>query len=201
MTPVFSGGESRFGVLLLFWQGAGGAAPLAALVRPATVENQGGLNPGGTGYPCRCGARRGACLLCRLPAPAFSLLSCPLSPRPPSPPGKGEIKVIFVQGAAPLASPRLNPRGTGKWERTTRPAGGVPSLLPAYPAFSLLFCPLSPRPPSPPGKGETKSLFRRGLRPRHPCIRPFAALVNSAGSQGEGGPGEMELSVASDGGV
>ena len=28
-----------------------------------------------------------------------------------------------------------------------------------------------------------------------------AALVNSAGSQGEGGPGEMELSVASDGGV
>ena len=28
-----------------------------------------------------------------------------------------------------------------------------------------------------------------------------AALVNSAASQGEGGPGEMELSVASDGGV
>ena len=164
-------------------------------------RGQGGCSPCGTCSPCHCGKSRGACLLCCPPAPAFSLLFCPLSPRPPSPVGKGEIKVIFMQGAAPLASPRLNPRGTGKWERTTRPAGGVPSLLPAYPAFSLLFCPLSPRPPSPPGKGETKSLFRRGLRPRHPCIRPFAALVNRAGSQGEGGPGEMELSVASDGGV
>ena len=57
------------------------------------------------------------------------------------------------------------------------PAGGLPSLSPPYPALSLLSCPLSPRPPSPAGKGETKSLFRRGLRPRHPCIRPFAALT------------------------
>ena len=58
--------------------------------------------------------------------------------------------------------------------------GGVPSLSPAAPAFNLLSCPLSPRPPSPAGKGETKSLFRRGLRPRHPCIRPFAAFTEPA---------------------
>ena len=61
-------------------------------------------------------------------APAFSLLFCPLSPRPPSPVGKGEIKVIFMQGAAPLASLRLNPRGAGKWGRITRPAGRAPAL-------------------------------------------------------------------------
>ena len=57
------------------------------------------------------------------------------------------------------------------------PAGGLPSLSPPYPALSLLSCPLSPRPPSPAGKGETKSLFRRGLRPRHPCTEPLAALT------------------------
>ena len=42
--------------------------------------------------------------------PAFGLLSCPLSPPPAlaersSPVGKGETKVIFMQGASPLASP------------------------------------------------------------------------------------------------
>ena len=50
-------------------------------------------------------------------------------------------------------------------------------MPPANPAFGLLSCPLSPQPPSPVGKGETISLFRRGLRPRHPCIKPFAALT------------------------
>ena len=58
-----------------------------------------------------------------------------------------------------------------------RPAGGFPSLSPANPAFSLIFCPHPPN-PRPGGKGEIKSLFRRGLRPRHPCIRPFAAFTN-----------------------
>ena len=101
-----------------------------------------------------------------------------------------------MQGAPPLASLGLNPSGAGSrgeplarrgsapdWS-PARPASVVPGggacllcrLLP--PAFSLLSCPLSPRPPSPAGKGEPQSLFRRGLRPRHPCIRPFAAFTN-----------------------
>ena len=44
----------------------------------------------------------------------------------------------------------------------------MPSSSPAAPAFSLLFCPLSPRPPSPVGKGENITLFRRGLPPPAP---------------------------------
>ena len=48
------------------------------------------------------------------------------------------------------------------------PAGGLPSLSPPYPALSLLSCPLSPRPPSPAGKGETKVFSCKGLRPLHP---------------------------------
>ena len=71
------------------------------------------------GLPRRC--RRGGCQ--RYPAggvpalppayPAFRFLFCPLSPRPPSPVGKGEIFCFLMQGASPLASPGLNPGGTG----------------------------------------------------------------------------------------
>ena len=51
-------------------------------------------------------------------------------------------------------------------------------LLPLLPL--AFFLPPSPRPPSPPGKGEIFSLFRRGLRPRHPGIKPLAALTEPA---------------------
>ena len=61
--------------------------------------------------------------------------------------------------------------------------GRLPTLPLAYfPA------PYSPD-PLPGGKGETQSLFRRGLRPRHPCIKPFAALAIPA-------PGERTISNA-----
>ena len=42
----------------------------------------------------------------------FSLLSFP-HPPDPLPGGKGETKGFFMQGASPLASPGLNPGGTG----------------------------------------------------------------------------------------
>ena len=55
----------------------------------------------------------------------------------------------------------------GRWRR---PTGGVLSLSPAYPAFSLLYRPLSPQPAlaersSPAGKGETKVIFMQGASP------------------------------------
>ena len=84
------------------------------------MEWRGGMCPGGTGYPCRCGALRG---------------------------------------------------GAG---------GGRPLTLP----LAFLLPPIPPPPlaerSSPAGKGENQSLFRRGLRPRHPCIKPFAAPTATA---------------------
>ena len=68
----------------------------------------------------------------------------------------------------------------------TVPSGGVPSLSPAYPAFSLFVCPHPPN-PLPSGKGETISLFCRGLRPRHPGIRPLTALTATATAVPGGG--------------
>ena len=93
-----------------------GASPLASP----------GLNPGGTCYPYHCGKRNGGLPFSSPAAPAFSLLSCPLSPRPPSPVGKGETKVFFMQGAPPLASPGLNPGGTGKGGEPRARRGLVP---------------------------------------------------------------------------
>ena len=105
-----------------------------------------------------------------------------------------------MQGAPPLASLGLNPSGAGSRgeplaRRGACPAGCLLDLAAAVPsggcacfvaslppAFSLLSCP-----PSPAGKGVTKSLFRRGLRPRHPCAEPLAALTEPASAVPRGG--------------
>ena len=52
--------------------------------------------------PCLAGTRRGACLFGCLPTLPLALL-LPPSPRPPSPPGKGEIQSIFRRGLPPPA--------------------------------------------------------------------------------------------------
>ena len=130
--------------------------------------------------PCRCGVRRGACLLCRLPTLPLVLL-LPPSPRPPSPPGKGEtLGCFYARGFAPCI-PTPEParhwgRGEPRARRGRRGAvacrpcrcgvrrGGLPALSPAYAAFSLLFCPHPPD-PLPGGKGETLGYFMQGASP------------------------------------
>ena len=46
--------------------------------------------------------------------------------------------------------------------------GGLAFLVACLPCHLLSFCPLSPRPPSPAGKGVTKVISCKGLRPLHP---------------------------------
>ena len=116
--------------------------------------------------------------------PAFSLLLCPHPPNP-LPGGKGGIFSFLMQGAAPLASPGAGrgaalarralaaPRGGLAFLVAGSPCchgtlwGGLPSLPPANAAFSLLSRPHPPD-PLPSGKGETKVLLCKGLRPLHP---------------------------------
>ena len=81
-------------------------------------KTQWGACPGVAGAAGVSDTRRGACLLCRLPA-------------------------------LPLRYP----------------AGGVPALPPVNP---VLTCFLAPIPPSPVGKGGTKVILCKGLRPLHP---------------------------------
>ena len=152
--------------------------------------------PRGTCYPCRCGARGGGLPFWSPAATAFSLFVCP-HPPDPLPGGKGGTKGYFMQGASPLASPWLNPRGTGRWGRTTRPEvglspaalaisaavvpeGGLPFWSPAAPAFSLPSCPHPPNPLPPRGRGGILLYFAGGSAPGTPGIKPLAALTEPA---------------------
>ncbi len=106
---------------------------------------------------------------CRLPPPPLACFSAPYPPSP-LPSGKGETLGYFMQGASPLASPGLNPRGTGSTCRCRRlnggvspaflarralavPGGGLPSLSPAAPAFRFDSAPIPPT-PFPAGRGR-----------------------------------------------
>ena len=135
--------------------------------------------------PCHHCPRRGACLLCRLPTLP---LACFPAPYPPArarralfPGGEGGDQGYFMQGAPPLASPafnrlrhlqtfsNMNPaEGLPGWSpadlAAAVPAGGVLSLSPACPTFSLLPCPLSPS-PFPNGEGEIYGYFMQGAPP------------------------------------
>ena len=90
-----------------------------------------------------------------------------------------------MQGAKPLASPGLNPGGTGAGgePRARRGAaipvacqpcssgirrGGLPSLSPARPAFSSISFPHPPDPLPPRGRGRILVFLCKGLRPLHP---------------------------------
>ena len=91
-----------------------------------------------------------------------------------------------MQGAPPLASPGLNPGGTGQGSapRARRGAGFsgrridlaavVPKgacllgcLLPL--PLTCLFAPIPPA-PFPAGRGRLLLYFAGGYRPRHPCL-------------------------------
>ena len=109
-------------------------------------------------------------------SPCLQLTFFPPSPLPPFPAGRGRFLLYFAGATAP-GTPALDRLQHLQLLPSMSPVGGLPSLLPANPAFSFASCPHPPA-PLPGGKGETKSLFRRGLRPRHPGIKPFAALID-----------------------
>ena len=74
-----------------------------------------------------------ACLLAPLPRRGRIAPQPALAERS-SPAGKGETKVIFMQGASPLASPGLSPGGTCSPCRCGARRGGEPPAALARPA-------------------------------------------------------------------
>ena len=131
------------------------------------------------GLPCLLPANPAVSLLCFSPYPPASL------PRR----GRGRPRLFHARGFAPCipgagrGAARVEPakqapgggRTLPRWrlDQPLRcPVGGLPCWSPADPAVSLLCFPLSPLPPSPAGKGETISLFRRGLPPPAPRHLP-----------------------------
>ena len=84
-----------------------GAEPTRHWEMGANHAPGGGLVPGGTGYPCRCGVRGGACLFGRLPPLPLAYLSAPIPPTP-FPHGEGGDPKFISPGAPPPAPRALN---------------------------------------------------------------------------------------------
>ena len=97
--------------------------------------------------------------------------------------GFGRISAAFAffrrRGGAPVSGGLLRRcRLGGRWRR---PAGGVPSLLPAYPDFSLLYRPYPPSPRSQSalprrGRGRLKVYFAGGFAPGTPALNRLRHL-------------------------
>ena len=149
----------------------------------------GGLCPlrGGDGW--RSGTRRWRGGFGRPPAFYLSFVFSPIPP-PPFPAGRGRLKVFLCKGLRPLHSPGLNPGGTYRTCQAGARSGALPLAGRGWVAFR--------HPCNRVGRGTGTTI---GIRSFYRKSKGICLFMDSAGSQGEGGPGEMELSVASDGGV
>ena len=96
-------------------------------------------------------------------APAFPLLFAPIPPTP-FPAGRGRFLVFLCKGLRPLHPRGWMGRGTGSTcvSATRR---GLALFVACRPSLSLPFCPLSPQPPSPAGKGEIFGFLMQGAPP------------------------------------
>ena len=119
-----------------------GGVPALSPAYPATVVPAGGVPALSPAYPATVVPAGGlpalppACPATAVPAgggvpalpPVNPALTCFPAPIPPTPlpGGKGETIGYFLQGASPLASPGLNPRGTGSPCRCGKLNGGLP---------------------------------------------------------------------------
>ena len=108
--------------------------------------------------------------------------SAPIPP-PPFPAGRGRFLVFLCKGLRPLHPRGWVGCGTGFACGKRGTAGGLPSWLPAAPAFSLLCCPPSPKgkdiPPDP--RSQSALPLRGRGRPRLFHARGFAPCIPGAG--------------------
>ena len=139
----------------------------------------------------RGGARAALAFFCRISA------SLPLSPRPPSHPGKGgDFRLFLCKGLRPL-----HPRGGAGAALATGRKQGIRRGLGRFTRRVYSWCiikifPLSPRPPSRREGGDFRLFYARGFAPCIPGAEPRAALVKGReqgaqrGLGGDGGGGQ-----------
>ena len=137
--------------------------PPAALVRPAAVENSMAAFPRRHWLSLPLWCPRGACLFgCLSPLPLALFL--PPIPPTPFPAGEGGDQSYFMQGAPPLASPRLSPGGTYRTSQAGARRGAV-SCRACFARRINAFLPPIPPTPFPGGEGGDQSYFMQGAPP------------------------------------
>ena len=159
-----------------------GASPLAS----PGAEPERRLQP----LPIRCQA--GTCLFGRLPTLSLAYFPAPI-PLTPFPGGEGGDYKFISPGATAPGTPALNrlrhlqpllirfqaggvPPALPAQRALAVPCGGLPFSSPAHPAFGLLSCPLSPRPPSRREGGDFRLFHARGFAPCIPALNRLRHL-------------------------
>ena len=99
---------------------------------------------------------------------------------------QGRIRAARAEPALALPGGGLAQRGTGTGGET-RASEGTAVLLAGFSCRIKVFLSLSPHPPSPPGKGESKVISCKGLRPLHPRAETQAARAEPALASPGGG--------------
>ena len=127
----------------------------------------------------RCPA--GACLLCRLLTLPLVCFFAPIPPTP-FPRGEGGDFCFLMQGAPPLASPGLNPGGTGSIGGAGAP--GTPAAKPGrhwlFLPYQCFPAPIPPAPPFPAGRGRFCFILPGAGAPGTPAAKPGRHWLFSA---------------------
>ncbi len=139
---------------------------------------------------------RGACFFGRLSPLPLAFFLPPIPPTP-FPAGKGETKVVFLQGASPLASPALDRLRHLFALPYLPPAGrGAVSCRACFACRTNAFQPPIPPTPFPAGRGRPKLFFARGFAPCIPGLEPGRHLQNQPSGCPEWGFAPCETGVA-----
>ena len=155
----------------------GGVCPARHWFALPLWKTQWGACPDVAGAAGVSDTRRGACPVGRLPTLP---LACCLAPYPPPPLprwGRGRPKVYFAGGFAP-GTPALNRSRHSQSLPSRYPAEGLPSLPPAYPAFTFFPAPYPPSPLPRRGRGCPKVYFAGGFAPGTPAFNRLRHLQN-----------------------
>ena len=152
-------------------QGFWGAFPRRHRLSLLLWKTQWRLSPGGTGYPCRCGARGGLVFFGCLSSLPLAYLSAPYPPNPLPRRGRGRPKLFFARGFAPCI-PSIRPPAA-----LVRPAA-VENSMAAFPRRHLLDLPRGRGPSQTPPSLATDSSISPG--PPSPWL---PALFTSAAPQ------------------
>ena len=154
-----------------------------------------------------------ACLLCRPPKPAFSVLFFPYPPNPLPRRGRGDSRLFHARGFAPCI-PGAESRRHRNRGGISRAGGGLAPALPAdlaIPEFTgtacllcrlptlPLVCFIAPYPPSPlprRGRGRPKDYFAGGFAPGIPALNRSRHLQTVPNRYPEAEPGRTGTGAA-----